>query len=171
MERRSWAFDIEDPALHAGLTQHAFALGHDQMALCGWQTPLKRAFLGDRAPLLSLAGPANPRCPDCAERTVPAPPDAPHVTPYVREHRLDGRTWLDDRLEVLGFTPPRRPRFGKRPSIPVRVEAGWPTQDIPLRLPATTTSSETLVALAGSSLVEIDSTWTRGAPQDSISVG
>jgi hypothetical protein len=162
--RRSWSFDIEDPALHRGLVQHAFVLGRDHLAICGWETPLKRSFQGPRQPLLALAGPDNPRCPACLARTVPAPPFVPHVSPYASEHRSDGRTWLDDRLDALGVPAPRTPRQGLRPVLGYRIDPAWPAQDIPLQL-GPGRLPEPAVDASMPALVVIDSSWTEGAPE------
>lgn len=127
--RQPWRFDIEDPAAHRGRTQHAFALGRDQVALCGFETPLVRAFIGPKQPLLALAGPDNPRCRSCAAVVVPAPPMVPHVSPYAQERRFDGRTWLDDRLGALGLPPVARADLPRtRPPF----DPPWPEVDRPL---------------------------------------
>lgn len=64
--RREDHSDTDDPLAHKGLVQHAFLLGNDDRAICGFQAP-KRLTRADRSPRaqLALAGTDNPRCTKC----------------------------------------------------------------------------------------------------------
>ena len=44
--RMEGCFDTGDTSRHAGIVQHAFPLGRDWLAACGFQPPLQRAFDG-----------------------------------------------------------------------------------------------------------------------------
>jgi hypothetical protein len=59
--------DTDDPIPHAKLVQHAFLLGVDERAVCGFKPP-RRTSLADASPRprLALSGTDNPRCPRCA---------------------------------------------------------------------------------------------------------
>ena len=64
--RHEAASDRDDPLLHAGLIQHAFVLGNDERAICGFRPPVRSGFGGGRSvPQLALPGPDNPRCSKC----------------------------------------------------------------------------------------------------------
>ena len=163
--RKPWTFDIEDPASHSGRTQHAFPLGRDEMAICGFAPPLVKAFVGPPKPLLSLAGPDNPRCDRCARALVPAPSWVPHVSPYApREARADGRTWLDDRLDALGLEPKPRVHGSGRPPVAFRIDPPWPSEDRPMLAlgpgritPPDTSADRWAPGVPG---------WIQGAPPD-----
>ncbi len=128
--REPFRFDIEDPAEHRGRVQHAYPLGNDAVAVCGFETPLVRSFMGGKAPLLALAGPESPRCRSCAAVVVPAPPHIPHVSPYAVERRYDALSWLDDRMAALGLPP--QPRVRKEAPGPRPMDPPWPEVDRPL---------------------------------------
>src|SRR3954447_2754765 len=72
--RREGSSDTDDPLVHAGLVQHAFVLGQDEQALCGYKTP-KYATTADKTarPRLALAGRDNPRCRKCTVALALAP--------------------------------------------------------------------------------------------------
>ena len=72
--RREGSSDTDDPLVHVGVVQHAFALGQDDRALCGFKTP-KYATTGDKTPRprLALAGRDNPRCRKCTAAVALAP--------------------------------------------------------------------------------------------------
>lgn len=143
--RKAFRFDIEDPDAHRGRTQHAYALGHDHIAVCGFVTPLVRGFFGGKEPLLALAGPDNPRCRQCAVVILPAPPMVPHVSPYAVERRPDGRTWLDDRLRALGLPHPEVLAAARRRRP---VDPPWPEMDRPVpRLSAGALPSSEIVTI------------------------
>jgi hypothetical protein len=64
--RREAASDRDDPLLHTGLIQHAFVLGRDEQAVCGFRPPVAAGFGGrTRVPQLALPGAHNPRCGKC----------------------------------------------------------------------------------------------------------
>jgi len=64
--RREGASDRDDPLVHAGLVQHAFEIGIDDRAICGFRPPVRVGFDGaSRDPELALPNDANPRCPKC----------------------------------------------------------------------------------------------------------
>jgi hypothetical protein len=86
VERRPGCFDLEDPIAHAGRIQHAFPMGRDSMAVCGFRPRLRRDFDGAQRPLLAAAHQAlNPRCAPCARRVrgpvMASPPDGGFVHP------------------------------------------------------------------------------------------
>ena len=59
--------ELDDPWYHRGLTGHAFLVGDDQAALCGYQ-PRRRGFLSRRRPKLGLPSDRiNPMCRECAQ--------------------------------------------------------------------------------------------------------
>ena len=65
--RREGCNDLDDPRAHAGLTQHAFALGQDDRALCGFRPPRRRSPFSPE-PRPELAGASsdyNPTCRAC----------------------------------------------------------------------------------------------------------
>jgi len=65
--RRETASDQDDPLLHAGVTQHAFLIGVDYQAICGFKPALRTGFVaGTKSPQLALPGRDNPRCPKCS---------------------------------------------------------------------------------------------------------
>jgi hypothetical protein len=65
--RREAASDQDDPLVHAGVTQHAFLIGVDYEAICGFKPPLRSGFVtGTKSPQLALPGRDNPRCPKCS---------------------------------------------------------------------------------------------------------
>src|SRR3954447_5402146 len=64
--RREASSDRDDPVIHAKLVQHAFELGVDERAICGFRPPVRVGFDGtSRHPPLAIPGPENPRCPSC----------------------------------------------------------------------------------------------------------
>ena len=73
--RRSGLDEQDDPKAHGGLTQHAFEIGNDERAICGFEPP-KRASSPTSKPRAQLAVPnsrLNPRCPKCLKlMAVPA---------------------------------------------------------------------------------------------------
>lgn len=65
--RRAGHDDRDDPKAHAGLTQHAFELGDDDRAICGFE-PSKRGASPTAKARAQLATPSarlNPRCAKC----------------------------------------------------------------------------------------------------------
>jgi len=67
--RRAGLDEQDDPKAHGGLTQHAFELGNDERAICGFEPP-KRASGPTAKPRAQLAVPnprLNPRCPKCVK--------------------------------------------------------------------------------------------------------
>jgi len=73
--RRQAASDRDDPVLHAGLVQHAFQLGNDERAICGFRPPVSTGFGGRaRVPQLALPGPDNPQCSRCVRLMTAAVP-------------------------------------------------------------------------------------------------
>src|SRR6476646_6649854 len=73
--RRAGLDEQDDPKAHGGLTQHAFEIGNDERAICGFEPP-KRASGPTAKPRAQLAMPnsrLNPRCPKCLKlMAVPA---------------------------------------------------------------------------------------------------
>jgi hypothetical protein len=102
--RQPDCFDLEDPARHAGLTQHAFPLGRDWMAACGFETPLQRAFDGVRRPLLAMPSPGNPRCLACTRSIVHAVRPRPEPVPV--PIRPATTAWGDDSAWRGPILPP-----------------------------------------------------------------
>jgi hypothetical protein len=89
--------------MHVGVVQHAFLLGQDERALCGFKTP-KYSTTADRTPRarLALAGPDNPRCPKCSEALALSP------TPIDEEaQRLDERLPPARMLDEPDLVAPR----------------------------------------------------------------
>ena len=76
--RRAGYDDHDDPKAHAGLVQHAFEVGSDERAICGFVPP-KRASGPTAKPRPQLALPStklNPRCPKCVRLIAQnAPPE------------------------------------------------------------------------------------------------
>jgi len=59
--------ELDDPWYHRGLTGHAFLVGDDQAALCGYQ-PRRHGFLSRRPAKLGLPSDRfNPMCRECAQ--------------------------------------------------------------------------------------------------------
>jgi hypothetical protein len=73
--------DTDDPAPNRNTTQHAFELGHDEEAICGFVPPRRRSSTGAAMhPLLATAGPFNPICRKCRailESAAASPPQPP----------------------------------------------------------------------------------------------
>ena len=58
--------DTDDPAPNKKTMQHAFELGRDEQAICGFTPPRRRSATGTATrPLLATAGPGNPQCRRC----------------------------------------------------------------------------------------------------------
>jgi hypothetical protein len=74
--RRDGCTDLDDPRAHAGLVQHAFPLGSDDRAVCGYRPPRRRSeFAAEmRVELAAPSAEYNPPCPSCVE-IAGAPPD------------------------------------------------------------------------------------------------
>src|SRR3954468_12172081 len=72
--RKEGSSDTDDPLVHVGVIQHAFVLGQDDQAVCGYKTP-RYATTGDKTarPRLALAGRDNPRCRKCTAAVALAP--------------------------------------------------------------------------------------------------
>lgn len=67
ISRRAGYSDTDDPKTHTGVTQHAFELGQDARAICGYGPPQRRSLVGlEPRPQLAVPGPDNPRCPKCS---------------------------------------------------------------------------------------------------------
>ena len=59
--------ELDDPWYHRGVTGHAFLVGDDQAALCGYR-PRRRGFLSRRPVKLGLPSDRiNPMCRACAQ--------------------------------------------------------------------------------------------------------
>lgn len=73
--RREGYSDTDDPLGHEGLVQHAFLMGNDERALCGFVPP-RRLSRADKTPRaqLALPGPANPRCRKCEDAVAESMP-------------------------------------------------------------------------------------------------
>lgn len=119
-------FDMHDTARHSGLVQHAFPLGRDWLAACGFRTPLQRAFDGVRRPLLAMPGIHNPRCDACLALIVPAARPDLRPADHVRTS-AGGEDWIQGRLD------PRAPsRHDPRPWRPaVGIPVGPPVHAAP----------------------------------------
>jgi hypothetical protein len=75
--RRAGYSDTDDPEQHAGVTQHAFELGLDERAICGFVAPRRRSMASlETRPQLATAGPDNPRCSRCDALIAPRPREA-----------------------------------------------------------------------------------------------
>lgn len=113
--RMEGCFDVGDTARHAGIVQHAYPLGRDWLAACGFQTPLQRAFDGVRRPLLAMPGAHNPRCASCAALIVPA------VEPVgpIEGTAADPNGWILRRLDPPAA--PAGPAADPRPLRPAVV--------------------------------------------------
>ncbi len=75
--RREGCLDLDDPKAHAGLVQHAFALGNDERAVCGYRPPRRRSAFS-KAMRVELTAPSpeyNPPCGKCLSRVGPPPLD------------------------------------------------------------------------------------------------
>src|SRR4051794_14354753 len=72
--RKEGSSDTDDPLVHVGVVQHAFVLGQDDQAVCGYKTP-RYATTGDKTPRprLALAGRDNPKCRKCSLAVALAP--------------------------------------------------------------------------------------------------
>jgi hypothetical protein len=117
---------MHDTARHSGLVQHAYPLGRDWLAACGFRTPLQRAFDGVLRPLLAMPGVYNPRCTACA--ALVAPPVAHEAGPAGSDNPA---AWLGQRLAATPGTGAEgadpRPM---RPAIGVPVVPAWPLADL-----------------------------------------
>ena len=63
--------DSSNPAAHHGATQHAFLLGHDTMALCGFRAV--NGGFGRKRKVAKLGLPSadhNPRCSRCTKQVI-----------------------------------------------------------------------------------------------------
>ncbi len=129
--RREGHSDTDDPLAHHGLVQHAFVMGNDARALCGFAPP-KRSSRADRTPRpqLALPGQSNPPCRKCvalleaaasrvevAQHPAEAQPahPAPHDTPAAPPMPRSSRAW------PVGSTPRSTtwtPRAEPDPSAP-----------------------------------------------------
>ncbi len=95
--RARGAFDLGDSDRHAGRVRHAFPLGRDALAACGFRTPLQRAFDGTKQPLLAMPGSRNPACPECLSRVIPLA--ASRRIDELSDRGVDA--WLRDRLAAV----------------------------------------------------------------------
>ncbi|MGZ5367658.1 MAG: hypothetical protein ACXWDB_08010 [Aeromicrobium sp.] len=102
--RREAASDRDDPILHSGLIQHAFVLGNDEQAVCGFRPPVSPGFGGrTRVPQLALPGPDNPQCSKCLEllaRAVRAQVNATASWPGSESGQVSTDPIDDDALEA-----------------------------------------------------------------------
>jgi hypothetical protein len=102
--RREAASDRDDPLLHTGLVQHAFVLGTDEQAVCGFRPPQSAGFGGrTRVPQLALPGVDNPRCSKCVRliaETAPAAPVAPESPRAAESDHESTEAGEDDALEA-----------------------------------------------------------------------
>lgn len=127
-------FDVGDTARRAGIVSHAFPLGDDARALCGFRTPRRRLIDGSRRPLLALPGAHNPACPTCAERVAPA------VGPLGIEAPGGGGAWLRARLGIVeaadidaSAAEPAGDPLKPAVAVPVVADDGiaaWPLRDL-----------------------------------------
>jgi len=121
--RQSGCFDVGDSRRHTGLTQHAFRLGDDRVAVCGFRTPMQGDWDAVRRPLLAMPSLENPRCRPCAGQVLPFARSAPsrgvgvqpmaHPTPGAGAgHPPMARplSWLEGRLMASGVGPGTDPR-------------------------------------------------------------
>jgi hypothetical protein len=70
--------EIDDPHYHRGLTGHAYLVGNDRVAICGYR-PSRRGLLSRRPARLGFPSDRlNPACDMCASRI--APPSVPSTT-------------------------------------------------------------------------------------------
>lgn len=125
--------DVGDTARRAGIVGHAFPLGDDARALCGFRTPRRRLIDGSRRPLLALPGAHNPACPTCAERVAPA------AGPLgVEAPGGDGAAWLRARLGIVETSgtdaaTPEAAGDPRQPAVAVEADHGigaWPLRDL-----------------------------------------
>ncbi len=102
--RREAASDRDDPILHSGLIQHAFVLGNDEQAVCGFRPPVSTGFGGrTRVPQLALPGPDNPQCSKCVQllaRTVRAQVNATESWPESEPGQVSTEAVDDETLEA-----------------------------------------------------------------------
>jgi hypothetical protein len=64
--RREGLSDTDDPIVHANDVQHAFVIGDDENAICGFAPPRRTSRPGTRPrPQLALPTASNPRCLKC----------------------------------------------------------------------------------------------------------
>ena len=136
--RRPGCFDMHDGGQHAGLTQHAFPLGRDWMAVCGFRTPLKRAFDGILRPLLAMADSSNPKCGVCARAVVPDARPPSGLEPPIASGPFAWEAiprWLTVRMGVIEPTPRAAAPVGgeSRPAFRVLKSAPWPEADLQAR--------------------------------------
>jgi hypothetical protein len=102
--RREASSDRDDPIAHSGLVQHAFVLGADEQAICGFRPPVSVGFDGRvRVPQLALPGPDNPQCSKCLQllaRSGPAQVMPTESFPGVEPSRASAEVIDDDALEA-----------------------------------------------------------------------
>jgi hypothetical protein len=64
--RREGLSDTDDPIVHANDVQHAFVIGDDENAICGFAPPRRTSRPGTQSrPQLALPTASNQRCPKC----------------------------------------------------------------------------------------------------------
>ena len=101
--RRAGLDEQDDPKAHGGLTQHAFEIGNDDRAICGFEPP-KRASGPTTKARAQLAMPnprLNPRCPKCLKLMVPAP-----SAPVIEEAAIEALA--DEEVEAPELPPVER---------------------------------------------------------------
>jgi hypothetical protein len=121
--RREGHSDTDDPLAHAGLVQHAFLLGQDERALCGFAPP-KRVSRTDMTarPQLALAGRDNPRCAKCTalvSATARAPQGDAEDSPDVSPEPMGGQEISADDPDLSG-DPDDETADGSEPDAPRR---------------------------------------------------
>jgi hypothetical protein len=63
--------DDDDPRAHEGVAQHAFEIGSDRRAICGFEPPVRATPGRSSRPMLALASSVyNPRCRKCSSMVV-----------------------------------------------------------------------------------------------------
>ena len=118
VERRPGHFDLEDPKGHAGRIQHAFPMGRDEAAICGFRPALRRDFDGVRRPLLAAASAGlNPRCGACAAQIAYAPPPWIMTPPTTDD--------ADHQAHVPTAAPGTEP-WPSPPAAPWHAPGPWP---------------------------------------------
>jgi len=113
IRRQAGSGDMFDPASQAGAKAHAFAVGHDDVAVCGFR-PLR--FGRRRAMPVAAATAYNPQCTKCLARLPEVTKSAVAVLPTLSERveipevgRLNFRNRPAPALAVVKNAPgPRR---------------------------------------------------------------
>ncbi|MDP8904233.1 MAG: hypothetical protein M3N29_02755 [Chloroflexota bacterium] len=102
--------DDGDPQAHAGALAHAFEIGNDERALCGFEPP-KRAHATYRTPRAQLALPSakhNPRCRKCAASVTAAFSNEEEAAEAEATESVEPSDDADSRTAVEGARIPAR---------------------------------------------------------------